>query len=92
MTNSHIRTPMMCWLAIIIALRACRDCAGRGWIRTTWSGGRDLFVFRTVEALAICAGCDGDGRQGWARGSFWSRTGQQLHRSVVRRVTWGEAA
>ncbi|GAA4475457.1 hypothetical protein [Gluconacetobacter asukensis] len=54
---------MTCWLAIIIALRACRDCAGRGWVRTTWSGGRDLFVFRTVEALAICAGCDGDGRQ-----------------------------
>lgn len=83
---------MTCWLAIIVALRACRDCAGQGWIRTTWSGGRDLFVFRTVEALAICAGCDGDARQGWARGTVWARTARQPHRPIIRRAAWGEAA
>ncbi|WP_144880444.1 hypothetical protein [Gluconacetobacter diazotrophicus] len=75
---------MTCWLAIIIALRACRDCTGRGWIRTVWSGGRDLFVFRTVQSLAICPVCDGDGRQAWARGGPLPRPGQQRRRPAVR--------
>lgn len=83
---------MTCWLAIIIALRACRDCAGQGWIRTTWRGGRDLFVFRAVEALAICAGCDGDARQAWARGGLWPGKGLNRHRPAIRREQLGAAA
>ncbi len=82
---------MTFWLAIIVALRACRACAGRGWIRTTWRGGRDLFVFRAVEALTICAGCDGDGRQVWARGGMWPWTGMQRHRPVIRLEQWSAA-
>ncbi|WP_075632616.1 hypothetical protein [Novacetimonas hansenii] len=41
-------------------VQSCACCAGRGWLRSTWTGG-DLLSRRTVPTLAICMLCDGSG-------------------------------
>ena len=40
--------------------RPCPGCAGKGWIRGTWTGG-DLLNRATVPAYGLCPHCDATG-------------------------------